>query len=169
MNSSLCIFFLFWLPQFGNVLPSLQPAVPQKTLDWIQFLEKQNQAFQSNVTVLSQENHQWRFLVSHPFYILNLRLCPSGSYQMKNDLIWLATWEGECYLFICTLLWSLLEVLASVCVCALRLPGKGFSKFHQPRFFNCRCWIWNLIYAEYWGAVISSHACPLRSLSCGLQ
>ncbi|KAH1180149.1 hypothetical protein KIL84_008985 [Mauremys mutica] len=48
--------------QFRNDLPYLQPAVPQKTLDRIQFIEEKTQIFQSNVTTLTQENHHWRFL-----------------------------------------------------------------------------------------------------------
>ncbi|XP_074916004.1 RIMS-binding protein 2 isoform X4 [Chelonoidis abingdonii] len=48
--------------QFRNDLPYLQPAVPQKTLDRIQFVEEKTQFFQSNVTTLTQENHHWRFL-----------------------------------------------------------------------------------------------------------
>ncbi|XP_030438785.1 RIMS-binding protein 2 isoform X2 [Gopherus evgoodei] len=48
--------------QFRNDLPYLQPAVPQKTLDRIRFVEEKTQIFQSNVTTLTQENHHWRFL-----------------------------------------------------------------------------------------------------------
>uniref|UniRef100_A0A8C3IK68 RIMS-binding protein 2 n=1 Tax=Chrysemys picta bellii TaxID=8478 RepID=A0A8C3IK68_CHRPI len=48
--------------QFRNDLPYLQPAVPLKTLERIQFLEEKTQIFQSNVTTLTQENHHWRFL-----------------------------------------------------------------------------------------------------------
>ncbi|CAM2103082.1 unnamed protein product [Caretta caretta] len=49
--------------EFRNELPYLQPAVPQKTLDQIRFLEEKTQIFQSNVTTLTQGNHHWRFLV----------------------------------------------------------------------------------------------------------
>ncbi|XP_074868624.1 RIMS-binding protein 2 isoform X16 [Carettochelys insculpta] len=45
-----------------NDLLYLQPAVPQKTLEHIQFLEEKNQIFQSNVTTLSQESHRWTLL-----------------------------------------------------------------------------------------------------------
>ncbi|XP_063000006.1 RIMS-binding protein 2 [Elgaria multicarinata webbii] len=48
--------------KFGNELPHLQPTAPQKTLGRIHFLEAKTQAFRSNVTALSQENHQWSFL-----------------------------------------------------------------------------------------------------------
>ncbi|XP_042708470.2 RIMS-binding protein 2 isoform X6 [Chrysemys picta bellii] len=48
--------------QFRNDLPYLQPAVPLKTLERIQFLEEKTQIFQSNVTTLTQENPHWRFL-----------------------------------------------------------------------------------------------------------
>ncbi|XP_075774186.1 uncharacterized protein LOC112544823 isoform X2 [Pelodiscus sinensis] len=56
-----------------NDLPYLQAAVPQKTLDQIQFLEEKTQIFQSNVTTLSPENHQWRFLDSSVPVLYNLR------------------------------------------------------------------------------------------------
>uniref|UniRef100_A0A670JRW0 RIMS-binding protein 2 n=1 Tax=Podarcis muralis TaxID=64176 RepID=A0A670JRW0_PODMU len=48
--------------KFGNELPYLQPAVPQKTFGRIHILEEKNQAFRSNVTTLTQENHQCSFL-----------------------------------------------------------------------------------------------------------
>ncbi|XP_077776704.1 RIMS-binding protein 2 isoform X20 [Podarcis muralis] len=48
--------------KFGNELPYLQPAVPQKTFGRIHILEEKNQAFRSNVTTLTQENHRCSFL-----------------------------------------------------------------------------------------------------------
>ncbi|XP_034953438.2 RIMS-binding protein 2 isoform X4 [Zootoca vivipara] len=47
--------------KFGNELPYLQPAVPQKTFGRIHILEEKNQAFRSNVTTLTQENHRCSF------------------------------------------------------------------------------------------------------------
>ncbi|XP_053224952.1 RIMS-binding protein 2 isoform X11 [Podarcis raffonei] len=61
--------------KFGNELPYLQPAVPQKTFGRIHILEEKNQAFRSNVTTLTQENHQCSFLKNELNNVVHAKDC----------------------------------------------------------------------------------------------